>query len=756
MNNNVAKMMKKKLLHDRSLSVSVIPFVLFVILSFINIITNAKVEKIIMLVELFTLIYVVKDIIPYIVTRYITYVVATAYCMLAVIMNDSGYGVIFGYSMLMVMLIISKETALTRKQHDILNYTVLIALVALFIIFSKRNGSHFVSIIDGQELNPNTMGLWVFTMAFMLHTIILDRCNRRWLSILLNLIVIAMTFVLIYNTSARSSFGAYGLYLMCIVVHFLYKAIWHKKYSRRFYGRTMLIAIGCSFLLVFGYIVLYALDVEGIKFFDKSFFTGREKIWYNALGAYFNRPLFGFTNHIFEETGKYYNLHNVYITMMCNLSLVGLVFYMLLQYDTLIKKSDQRMIDVKYFALIAFVFSATFESLLIDTDYLFLLLPFFMNREKIEPKMIYTKDAEKVRVMHAVGCMDMGGIETFLMNVFRNIDRNKFDFTFACATNKDGVYDDEIRSLGGKIVRMPTIGSKNPIKVIKNIAARKKFFMDNNDYDVCHIHVSTAVEAYPRARHALKAGIKTVIVHSHSTKGTNARVNRIFAWLLRRLNIKRFACSEEAAEWMFGTSQNVVVVNNAIELDKFYFNEDDRKAIREEFGISDSTKLIGHVGRFTYAKNHDFLLDVFKSYLDNNDDAILMLVGVGNLEGDIKAKAKSLDIEDKVIFAGLRNDVYRVLQAFDIFVFPSHFEGLSVAYVEAAVSGLPVLIAENIPYVNLSNYIERLPLGDSKVWADKIEDMLRLDRNEVEFTNIKNNYDIKHTVMVLGDIYSGR
>lgn len=347
--------------------------------------------------------------------------------------------------------------------------------------------------------------------------------------------------------------------------------------------------------------------------------------------------------------------------------------------------------------------------------------------------------------------MNMGGIETLLINVFRKIDRERYRFDFACVERSKGVYDDEIYELGGGVKYMPPFRYRNPLKVLGDLRDRKKFFAHNNDYDVCHIHSSNAFNAYFRAKYALEAGIKTVIVHSHNTSGINARLNAFFQKKLAKLNIVKLACSQQAGEWLFG-KQDFQVVNNGIDLDKFYYDASVRNAIRTQHGWQDKF-VIGHIGRFNQQKNHTFLIEAFGKVAQEYDDAILVLIGKGELQPELELQVQSLGLQDKVYFLGVKQNANEYLQAMDVFAFPSLYEGLSIACIEAQSSGLPMLISDTIPIVAIVDDLQSISIQDADQWADKIKALHGKERHAAVFTPLKDEYDVNETIHQLCMIY---
>lgn len=297
-----------------------------------------------------------------------------------------------------------------------------------------------------------------------------------------------------------------------------------------------------------------------------------------------------------------------------------------------------------------------------------------------------------IRVLQVVTYMGRGGLETMLMNYYRHIDRSKIQFDFLVHREFRADYDDEIEELGGRIYRLPVL---NPFsRVYKK--ALSSIFDEHPEYQVIHVHQDCMSSVI--LKEAQKHGVKVRIAHSH-----NANQDHNMKYLLK-LYYRRYipqystnlmACSEEAGKWMFG-KHPFEVLNNAIDAKKYTFNREIRTDMRLKLNITEDKILIGHVGRFNPQKNHEFLIDIFDA-IQKKIPAMLLLVGDGNQRQAIEAKVKNLNLGDQVIFAGVRTDVAELMQAMDVFVFPSNYEGLPVTLIEAQATGLPCLISDKVP-----------------------------------------------------------
>ena len=250
--------------------------------------------------------------------------------------------------------------------------------------------------------------------------------------------------------------------------------------------------------------------------------------------------------------------------------------------------------------------------------------------------------------------MANGGVEHFVMNFYRNIDRSEVQFDFLTSVESDGYFDEEIRALGGKLYRAYPL-KKNPIRNYFDIA----HIVQKNHYDIVHRHTGSAF-GYFDLRAARHGGAKHLILHSHNPQAGKPILHSVFDMFLKFDCIK-FACSREAGEFLFGTGAEFEVMNNAIDCDKFEFDSAIRAQVREELGIADSF-VMGHIGRFEMQKNHEKLLEIFYEILQKRPNSCLVCVGVGSLMDNRKEQAKRMGIYDKVRFLGSRNDVKRIIQ----------------------------------------------------------------------------------------------
>lgn len=362
-----------------------------------------------------------------------------------------------------------------------------------------------------------------------------------------------------------------------------------------------------------------------------------------------------------------------------------------------------------------------------------------------------------IRILHVIGIMDRGGAETMIMNLYRNIDRSKIQFDFVENTNKIAVFDEEIKSLGGRIYNCPHYNGKN------HFAYKKwwdSFFKKHqNEYRIVHGHIGSTASIY--LKKAKKYGLFT-IAHSHSSGGVKNfkyYAYKLLSYNTRNISDYFFGCSRIAAIDRFGkkvsNSPRCTILNNAIDTGLYRFNPEVRKDKRNEFNVG-TDLLLGHIGRFSYEKNHRFILDVFFRLLDINKGIKLILVGDGPLKSEMIQYSKDIGIFDRVIFTGIRSDVNEIIQAMDIFIFPSMFEGLPVTLVEIQTSGLRCLMSDKVPTEAILTedliFIKKLS-EPPEVWAKELLSLSNYERKNCVDEIKSHKYDIKETSKWLEDFY---
>lgn len=354
-----------------------------------------------------------------------------------------------------------------------------------------------------------------------------------------------------------------------------------------------------------------------------------------------------------------------------------------------------------------------------------------------------------IRILHVIGSMNRGGAETMIMNLYRNIDRNKIQFDFVVHVNDEGAYDDEIKSMGGKIYHCPKYNGKNYFQYKQ---WWNDFYKQHSEYGIIHGHLGSTVMIYLSISKKYNC---FTIAHSHNTWGKfnlHKFIYYLYSYPTRYIADYFIGCSKEAGISRFGkkTAYNdsiFTVLNNAIDTEKFKFNEVARNKIRNELNIADKL-VIGHVGRFNEQKNHVFLVEIFKEIIKLNSKVVLLLIGSGTLQSNINSIICNYGLEKNVIFLGQKSNVNDYLQAMDIFLFPSLYEGLSVAAIEAQASGLECFFSDTIDKKTaISNQVHFISLNESAVkWAELILSKYKV-KNRADVINqiVMAGYDISKT-----------
>lgn len=361
-----------------------------------------------------------------------------------------------------------------------------------------------------------------------------------------------------------------------------------------------------------------------------------------------------------------------------------------------------------------------------------------------------------IKVLHIVSSLDGGGVENLLFNYYTHMDRDKFKFDFIVHGDNIGVLESNFKKLNSTIYHIPTKHES----FLRNLNAMKQIITDG-DYDVVHAHQGT-IGVFPMY-FAKKAGVKVRITHSHIAYMERTCFEKIIDMILlpflKEYSTYWFACGLDAGRFLWGARAvekgKVIVINNAIDIDKFTFNANLRDQKRKELGI-DGKFVIGNVGRFTYQKNHEFLIKVFSEIYKLNKNAILLLVGGGELEADIKEQIINLGLSEAVKFLGIRNDVPHLLQAMDVFLLPSRYEGLPVVLVETQAAALKSIASDVITQeVKVTNYLNYISLErDPQYWANEVLKYVDgYNRNNTSAEIKKGGYDIRLEAGKLERIY---
>ena len=371
--------------------------------------------------------------------------------------------------------------------------------------------------------------------------------------------------------------------------------------------------------------------------------------------------------------------------------------------------------------------------------------------------------SKKVRVLLFVDRMRHGGIQQFLVENIKHMDKSKVKIDVL--TLDDGLsypLEKTIEEVGATFYKLNGVWINKPWDYIKYAKEIDKFFKNNNDYKVVHMNASS--KNFLLLKYAKKYNIPIRITHSHNidfqTKNPIKKlVGNLFKIPMKKYSTDYFACSYLAGRWLFGNNNvdngKVKVIHNAVDYDKFKYNKDIRNKMRKEFNIKDNEILFGNVGRFTNQKNHTFLIDIFNEIHKKNINTKLIMVGIGEKEDEIKNKVKELGIEDCVIFAGFRKDVNEIMQAMDVFLLPSLYEGLPVVGVEAQASGLPSFTSKDVVTneVKITDAFEFISLDKpASEWATIILNS-DLSRRDTERDLKKAGYFIEDSSRELVEFY---
>lgn len=328
------------------------------------------------------------------------------------------------------------------------------------------------------------------------------------------------------------------------------------------------------------------------------------------------------------------------------------------------------------------------------------------------------------RLLCIVGSMNAGGAETFLMKVYRQLDKTRYQMDFAVAVQEKGFYDDEIVSMGGRIFHIKPKSEG----VIKNFNSIRRLVKNERYRYVLRTsqHSLSALELFA----AWMGGAKVRVFRSSNSNtttgsGTDLKLHKLCMFMPRWFATIRIAPSTEAADFMFGKDcvlkRRALLVHNGIDLSLYHYSEEARKSIREELGVEDKY-VVGHVGRFNQQKNHKKLVEIFSELKSLRPNAFLLLIGKGELEEDVRKLVQRKGLTDSVLFLGVRKDVPRILCGMDVFVFPSLYEGMPNTVIEAQATGLQCLISDTITReANITGLVHYLPLSDSHMWVSFIE-----------------------------------
>ncbi|WP_251549885.1 glycosyltransferase family 1 protein [Neobacillus muris] len=369
-----------------------------------------------------------------------------------------------------------------------------------------------------------------------------------------------------------------------------------------------------------------------------------------------------------------------------------------------------------------------------------------------------------VRVLHIVSVMDRGGAETLLMNIYRNIDRTLLQFDFVTHTNKKGDFDDEINSLGGVIYKIPSLGESGLVGYIKELVK----IMKRGKYAAVHSH--TDYQGGVPALAAKISGIEKRICHSHSNNwplGNHLKAQitlKILQRLMKAAATDFCSCSMEAAEFLFGKKMisrgKVIILKNGIDLTPFQHEQNGRESVIKELNLPEKVKIIGHVGHFSKSKNHRFILKVLRKIIELDPDFVALLAGEGPLRKQIEIEAEKMGLMKNIRFLGKRDDIPRLIKAFDVFIFPSLFEGFGIVTLEAQCVGTACVVSDRVPFItdmglNLVTYLDLEE--DVNVWVQAIFHAALKKRppaKEISANIIKRGFSIQDNIPYWLSLYN--
>ena len=369
---------------------------------------------------------------------------------------------------------------------------------------------------------------------------------------------------------------------------------------------------------------------------------------------------------------------------------------------------------------------------------------------------------QPLKVLHVVNRMVLAGAETMIMNLYETIDRQEVQFDFVVHESQPGSYDERIKELGGTIYVMPKYRVFNHRAYC---AAWRHFFKTHPEYSIVHGHLRSTASLY--LAEAKKAGFFT-IAHSHSTsngRGLQAMIKGFLQKSIVKYSDILMGCSQEAGEWLYGNEaikeKPFYILNNGIHLERFQFNMEKRRNIRNQYSISDNRLLLGHIGRFDVPKNHHFLVDLANKLKEEDPKTMFMFVGDGPLKSDIQKKIEDLGIEENIITVSEVKNIEDYYSAFDCFLMPSLYEGLPLTLIEAQANGLPCLVSNRITKdVDQTSLISREVIDKGiQPWSAFILSNIDL-RNESQFDAqsalIKAGFDVKQNAQWLESMYQRR
>lgn len=360
------------------------------------------------------------------------------------------------------------------------------------------------------------------------------------------------------------------------------------------------------------------------------------------------------------------------------------------------------------------------------------------------------------RILHYIGSLESGGSQAMLMNIYRNIDRNKIQFDFIVDRKNDNFYENQIKCLGGKIYFFDEyFKGYNYFNYTKQW---REFFDNHSEYNLIHCHVRSVASIVLKI--AKKKGLKT-ICHAHGMSngsGLKSIGKKILQHNIPKYSDFMLACSQDAADWLYGRkeshSKKCIIINNGIDIDKFQFDENERNIIRNTYNISNDDFLIGHIGRFVPIKNHKFIISIADDLIKKNKKIKFMLCGDGPIKSEIMNDVKCLKLENNIFFVEPTDEINKYYNAFDMFILPSYYEGLGIVLIEAQYNGLTCLTSVNIPdeaIISDSFYKKELIYSE---WENFILNRIEEDNRNIILNSNAQKYNIINSCTTLLNIYN--
>lgn len=361
---------------------------------------------------------------------------------------------------------------------------------------------------------------------------------------------------------------------------------------------------------------------------------------------------------------------------------------------------------------------------------------------------------KKISVLHCLGQLNVGGAETLVMNILRNIDRDKFQFDFLVFNNEPGFFDNEVKSLGCHIYFLPAISD---VGIKKYICQLIRFFRKKN-IDIVHSHMDWQGGFISYA--AFKSNIKKIVIHSHTNQELfeyntmHKIIIKVNKYLIKRYATDLCACSKDAGISLFD-KKKFTIITNGIDVKKYIHpNQEKIEQMHKELNIDKNDIVLGNVGSFSENKNQIFLLKILKKLVNEDKKYKLILVGDGILKKQLEKEVKNNQLNENVVFMGIREDIPEIMHLFSIFLFPSKIEGLGIVAIEAQACGIPCIVSETIPKeVDMKIGLVKFKNLDKYLWIEAIKEIRRNNYQNIKISD-DSIYSINYTIQQICDIYS--